>query len=432
MEIRNFTDIKSLLFDNKTVKQTIFKNTFWLAGAEGMGKMMKLILLIYVARILGATDYGKFSFALAFIGLFSVLATLGLSRIVVREFSQNREKEKDFSAIFSLRIIFSLIVLVLIIIGSFFITPDDLIRKLIWILAVYTLLEGLTSFLNFFFQARQKMEYEAGSKIFRMALLTILGLIIVFFFPSVENLSYAYLFSAVFTFIVITIIFHFKFYRLGLNLDKMVWKRYLKMSWPLIISGIFITIYGQIDSVMMGYFNQITETGWYNAALRIAGAAFIPIGLISTSFYPALSKTIGESKNEFRKNWANFMKIMIILSVLAIIGGILLAPMIINLIYGSDYNSSIFAFQILIVMVGISFLHNPFNQALIISNQQKKFFWASLVGVIVNIVLNLILIPKYSLYGAAAASAITSFIVLLFLLGITWRFTSIFNNEFKK
>ena len=77
MKIRNFADVKTLLFDNQTVKQTIFKNTFWLATAIGASKFLKFILFIYVARILGATEYGKFTFALAFVGLFVIFSDLG-------------------------------------------------------------------------------------------------------------------------------------------------------------------------------------------------------------------------------------------------------------------------------------------------------------------------------------------------------------------
>jgi len=100
MKIQNiikniFLDPKSFFLENLGVKQTIFKNTFWLAVAEGVTRLLKLALLIYVARILGATEYGKFNFALAFVGLFAIFADLGLSQITTREFSREKEKEKE-------------------------------------------------------------------------------------------------------------------------------------------------------------------------------------------------------------------------------------------------------------------------------------------------------------------------------------------------
>ena len=72
--INGSINVKSLLFENKGLKQTIFKNTFWLALAEAITNFSKLFLIVYVARIFGVTEYGKFTFALSFVSLFSILS----------------------------------------------------------------------------------------------------------------------------------------------------------------------------------------------------------------------------------------------------------------------------------------------------------------------------------------------------------------------
>lgn len=425
MKIRNFADVKSLLFDNTSIKQTIFKNTFWLALASGVNKFLKLILFIYAARILGATEYGKFTFALAFLGLFIIWADLGLSQITTREFSREKAREKEFSAILSLKIILSLAVLVLALLGSFAITPDQIIQKVIWIL-LFTLLAGSFSQMIFaFLNARQKMEYQAFATIFEALVVTGAGLFILFYFPSVENLSYSYLFAALITLIFILIFFHFKIQSISLSWDKSIWKRFLKMSWPLALVGVSASIHNQIDSVMMGYLGQITQTGWYNAAYRIVAVTLGPLGLISTSFFPVLSSVFKQSQEKLQRVWNYYIEIIIFLSVPLIIGGITLAPGIIDFIYDSSYLPSVFVFQILIVMAGIIFLYTPFYNLLIVFEQQDRFFWAVLFGAIINVVLNLILIPRFSLYGAAFATVITHFLIFSLLLKFTLKFTSI-------
>ena len=120
MRVRNFADVKNVLFNNLTVKQTIFKNTFWMALYHGIAKLLKLVFIIYVARILGATDYGRFTFSLAFVTLFCVFFSLGINQIIIRDFARNKEKEKEFSAILSLKIVLGLITIVAIWISSFF------------------------------------------------------------------------------------------------------------------------------------------------------------------------------------------------------------------------------------------------------------------------------------------------------------------------
>lgn len=425
MKLRNFTDVKTILFNNLTVKQTIFKNTFWLTAGLGINRLLKLILLIYAARILGATEYGKFTFALAFICLFVVFHDLGLSRIITREFAREEEKKEEFHSILSLKILLSFGAFILILLSSFFITPDSDIRQVILILALFNLINGFIIIFYAFFQARQRMEYEAWAGILQTILVTGLGLFILFKFPSVENLSYAYLFAAFVALIFILLFFHFKIFPLKVSWQKVVWRKFLVMSWPLALTALFGILYTYIDSVMMGYWGMITETGWYNAAYKIIMVSLIPMGLISGSFYPVLSKFFKESKEKLQNAWNHQIEIMILIAAPLVVGGMVLAPKIIDFIYGQAFSPSILAFQILIIMVGIMFLYRPFYDVLIASNQQKKIFWATLSGALINIILNLILIPMFSLYGAAIATVITYILISLLIFGFTSKFTSI-------
>jgi len=425
MKVKNFTDVKLLLLNNKSVKQTIFKNTFWLVIAEAISQLLKLVLLIYVARILGATEYGKFTFALAFVSLFVIFSDFGLSSITTREFAREKEKEKEFSSIFTLKILLSLGALTLMLVGSFFITSDSAIRGVIWLLAVYALITNFFEIIYAFLRARQKMEYEAFAKILEAIILTSTGFFIILNFPSVQNLSYSYLFAGFISLTLILFFFHFKFFPLKISFKKSIWKRFLAMSWPLGFVAVFSVIYNHIDSVMMGYWGQITETGWYNAAYKIAYVILIPGTLIFRSFYPALSIAFRESKGGLQKIWNYQTGVVVLITIPLVVGGGVLAPRIIDFIYGSSFSPSTFAFQILIMMAGTMVLVTTFTQLLIIANQQKKYFWISFFGAITNIVLNLILIPKYSLYGAAIATFITMLLMLVLCLVAVVKFTSV-------
>lgn len=417
--------IKDLLFNHKNQKQVIIKNTFWLALAEGITRFLKFILIVYVARILGATEYGKFTFALAFTSIFIIFSDFGLSTIITREFSQEKEREKEFSAIISLKILLSLGTFILILLGSFFITKDLLIQKIIWILGIYAILSNFCAIFFAFFQARQKMEYQSWSQILEAIFLTGFGFFVLFKFPSVQNLSYSYLFGSFLAFVFILIFFHLKVFPLRISFEKFIWKKFLKMSWPLALTALFASIYSYTDSVMLGYFKKITENGWYNAAFKIASATSIPMTLISQSFYPALSSAFKESKERLQKIWDYQMGIMIFLAVPIVTGGIVLAPKIIDFVYDPSFFPSILAFQILIIMIGIVFLLTPFNQILIVSHLQEKVFLVSFSGAIFNVILNLILIPRYSLYGAAIATVITYLLILFLLFKFTQKLTPI-------
>jgi O-antigen/teichoic acid export membrane protein len=432
VKIINFSEIKEFLFENKAVKQTIFKNTFWSALEIVINRVSKLVLLIYVARILGATEYGKFTFALAFVSLFVFIYDPGLSKIITREFSRDQDKREEFYSVLSLKFILTLIAFLAIFIGSFLITPDSQIQRIILILALFSLANGFISTFYAFFQARQRMEHESWAETFQSVLCMVLGFLVLFRMPSVENLSYAYLGSALAALVFILILFQNNNFPLKISWRKEVWFDFLKMSWPLAFTGLFTTIFAYIDSVLMGHWGMITETGWYNAAHKLIFISLIPMDIISGSFYPVLSSFFHESKEKMQRIWDYQMEIMILLGFPLVVGGFVLAGPIINSIYSQGFEASIKAFQILIFAAGISFVIRPFFDGLIASHHQKQTLLATFWGALINIVLNFMLIPRYSLYGAAAAMVITYFLVFLIycFYASKYTFIRIFSPQF--
>ena len=126
------------------------------------------------------------------------------------------------------------------------------------------------------------------------------------------------------------------------------------------------------------------------------------------------------------------MGIMILLAIPLVVGGIALAPKIVDLVYDASYFPSILAFQILTITAGIIYLSQPFYRTLIAANLQKYIFLITFSGAVLNMILNFILIPKYTLYGAAVATLITYFLVFLLYLIFLKKKTSLspFNKKY--
>lgn len=409
--------IKKFLFENAGIKQTIIKNTFWLTLAETISRFLRLILIIYAARILGAGDYGELTFALSFVSFFVIFSDLGISPLITRELSQDKEKEKEFYSVIFLKIILGILSFALAIASSFFITQSREIQIIIWILAFSIIFDSFAELFYAFLRARQKMEYESMAKIIYSLLFAFVGFIIIFKFPTVINVSLGYSIASLLALILLIIFFHFKIVKIKLAFDKNIWKKFLILSWPLALSGIFSTIYSQIDSVMMGYWGYMVQTGWYNAAYRILGAVLILGAMLATSFTPILNIAYKESGEKLSRIYKNFIETMFFLSVPILVGGVVLAPKIINWVYDESYLPASFALQILMAIAVATYLLYPLGAILLVFNFQKNAFWITVAGGIINIFLNLLLIPKFDLYGAAIATLIT-YIILLALMFI--------------
>ena len=415
--------LRKFFLKNSNQKQVIIKNTFWLVLAEIITRLLKLLLIIAVARILGATEYGKFTFALAFVSLFGIFADMGIGPIVTRDLSQKKEKEREFPTIITLKLFLGFLCFILIYAISFFITPDPLVRKVIWVLGAYVVASNFSEIIFAFFRAFQKMEYEAWAKISQAVFSTGVGFLMLFKFPSIQGLSMSYFLTSFFASLFLLLIFSRKFIRIKILFNKTIWISLLKKSWPLALIGIFATVYNSIDSVMMGYWGQITETGWYNAAYRVIGIALIPAGLVSQVFYPAVSSLFKKSTGNLQKIWSRQIEIMTFLAIPIVVGVIGLAPKIIQFVYGKDFLPGTLSLKILIIAVGIIFLSDPFNQILVVADKQKKIFLITMIGAFVNILLNFLLIPTYSLNGAAIATTTTYLLVFLMLFRTTIKLT---------
>lgn len=405
--------IKKIFFENIGIRQTVFKNTFWLGLYEVVTAFLRFILIIYVVRILGAEEYGKFAFAFSFVSTIAIFSDLGVADIATREFSRNKEKEKDFSDFLTLGLILSAFALLLITIGSFFITSDFDIRKIIWVLGIFILINSIISIFCSLLRSRQKMEYEAGIRIAQALIMTGAAFFIIFYIPSALNLSYGYLFSNIVIVSAVLALFHFYFQSIELKYNRDAFQ-ILKISWPLSFGFTVGWICLNINSIMLGYFNLLTENGWYNASVRIIYILIMFAGLVIRSFYPMLSNFFVSSKERLQKSWDYMMRSIIFLTFPMVIGGIVLASKIIYFFYGPEFAPSIQVFKFLTIAAGIIFINLPFSAMLIVADQQKKNFIVIVAGILINIILNVLLIPLYGIHGATV-SAIISFAIVLLL-----------------
>lgn len=405
-----------------SIKLTILKNTFWLGGAEIISRFLRFFLVVSAARILGATGYGQFSFVSQILFIGAIFTDLGISPIFTRELSKNwKREEKDIPSILLLKTILIITTWVVILILSFVFIHQTIIRIVLIVLSLDTVFGGFIRFINALFEARQRMKYEAWGIVLRSFLIVASGLFILFKYPSIINLSWTYSLGSVLTAIFLTYVYQKTTQKkLLLRLDTSNWRKMLSLSWPVAMTVVFAAIYHSMDSIMLGFWGMMAENGWYSAAYKIMDISLTPIVWISSSFFPILSqkfKNIQDQKSQ-KKIFTSHLSILTILGFPIATGGIILAPQIISLIYGSAYQPSVLAFQILMGALFLIYLNNTFGQTLLAANFQKYSFTVTVIGAFINIILNWILIPLYSLYGAAAATFLTylfDFITIMIL-----------------
>lgn len=401
---------------DNSIAKTMAKNSLWLTIGEGANGILMFFLMIWLARYLGAEGYGKLTFAFSFVTLFIIPIDLGLSQLTTRELARNTGKTKKYlDNLVLVRVILGMLSFLLIVIAIQFIRDDSEVKILIYLLGAWTLFQTSTQFFQAIYRAHEKMFFEALTRILHALVLALLSFYFIFYSYNIIYFGWAYAFAAFVTLLVSTYIIWYKFSNFKIRFNITFLKNTLKKSWPFAFSLLFISINNYIDSVMLGIMRSDTEVGWYNAAYKILIFILLLGSVIGKSAYPILSKLFKTSLSDLKLFIENYNKLILILAIPIAFGGYILASPIINLVYGSDFNEAILVFQILIFSASITYIATIYAHSLQACEKQKTHLIGMGIGSIINITFNLLLIPKFGLYGAAFVTLLTQFFVLLFM-----------------
>jgi len=418
--------------------QRIAKNTIVLFIANIISKIISFFYVMYTARYLGAEGFGILSFALAFTAIFGVFTDLGLSPLTVREVARDKSLAGKYLGnitvikIFLVIITFGLIAITINLLGY-----SRQTVKVVYFIALSVIFGAFTGIFYSIFQAFEKMEYQSLGQILNSALMLlgvvvaikkdfgVIGIASLYFIVKIIILGYN------------IIILKWKFTNSVsastnkiLEVDWNFWKSTIKEALPFGLAITFVMIFYWIDSVMLSLMKGNTVVGWYNAAYRmVLFLLFIPNSFIS-AIYPIMSKFYITSQDHLRLSLEKSFKYLTILGVPIGVGTTLLAKKFILMIFGLEYTNSIIALQILVWSSVFIFMSQPFANLLNCLNKQSIVTKITGICVVLNVTLNLILIPKYSLIGASIATVLTEFgsLVLCFIWSLKIDY-SIFSKK---
>ncbi len=394
-------------------------NTSWLFSEKVFRIAIGFIITIYVIRYLGPSQFGLLSYVTSFVLLFSAIAALGLDNIVVRDMvNESESRDELLGTSFFLRIAGSATAFILIVITAFFISENSYNFLLILIIAISTIFQTF-NVIDLYFQSKVLSRFSVYVKIASLVIISILKLLLVIF-----NYPLIY-FAIVITMETIIVAAGYTLvYRLN-KLSMFKWHfnkiraiQLLRDSWPLILSGLVITIYMKIDQIMIKKMLNDSEVGFYAAAVKISEAwYFIPLA-ISSSIFPAIINAKKISEELYLSRLQKLYDLLAWIAIGISIPVTLFSTEIISILLGNNYAPAAPVMTIYI-WAGIAvFLGVASSQFLINENLTKIAFLRSLLGMIANVILNLILIPKIGIIGSAIASLI-SYTIATFAIGFS-------------
>jgi PST family polysaccharide transporter len=384
----------------------IIGNTFWLFADKVVQMFLGLFVGIWVTRYLGPEQFGVLNYALAFAGLFGVVGNLGMDNIVIREVILYPSKANDIlGTTFFLRQASALLTFLVAIAVIFWIRPDDtLAHKLVGILV-------LTSFFNTFpvdvwFQAQVQSKHVVWARSVAYIFMCLVRFALIQLKAPLVAFAWAALIEIILSTAGQVAIYQLKEQSLQQWRFKMSWaKTLLKESWPLIISGMVIIIYMRIDQLMLGQMADDRAVGIYSAATKISEMwYFVPLAIIN-SVFPSIVKS-REHSELYHARLQKLFDFMTALSYGVAIPITFVSSWLVAILYGQQFSDAGPTLAVHVwtgVFVALGSARTPY---LIAEGLTRLSATASSVGALVNIILNLFLIPAYGAIGASIATII--------------------------
>ena len=371
---------------------------------------------MYTARYLGAERFGSLSFALAFTGLFGIFADLGLQQLTVREVARDKSlAERYLGNLAAMKLILVGLTYILIAVAINLLGYPEKTIKIVYLIALAVIVARFCTIFYAIFQAYEKMEYQSLGQILN----SILMLGGAFFAISkrfdIIGFAYIYVIANIIVLIYASAICTWNLFLPRIKFDFGFWKPAIKEALPFGLTGIFVTIYYYTDTVMLSLMvsNANEVIGWYNAAYKlILVFLLIPIAYF-TAIFPVISRLYKTSKDSLNFIYERSFKFMIILAIPIGVVTTLLANEIILLIFGWEYMPAVAALRILVWSSVFIFVGSVFSRLFESINRQGIVTKIAAIFAILNVFLNMLLIPKYSYIGASITTVITMFAALV-------------------
>lgn len=402
----------------KSEGKKIIQNIFWLMFDKAFILLLQFFVGIKVANHYGATLFGKYSYAISIIAFSNIFFELINGRIIKKYYTDKNFNEIVYNINFFKNTI-SLVIFIVVIILNFIYKFDKILFMLLIFLSLDNILITATSGIENFFEFKlEARRIVISNNIVKLISYTIQYFGIIFN----QDIVFIAIVSCFGSFLRLLIIkYQYKYTYLN-NIDLIkekikleLLKKMINESKYLWLTFISFLAYTQTDKIMIKSYLGLRELGIYTIGMQLSSVLAILIVPIQNSLFPKFLKLYREDY----KKYYNFYLIsnMIITQIYLIITfiSIVVVNYSFQYVYSKEYTGAIIIYSILAFSILFKANGSLQSSHMTIKNITKKSFYKTLLSLVVNIILNMILIPKLGINGAAIATLVTQFIALFLI-----------------
>ena len=404
-----------------------FYNSLWLLSERVITILFTFTVGIFLARYLGPNDFGVYNYLISIITLLSPLTALGLNAVVVRDLvDAQREDNDDTNVILGtscvLRFFGGLFACASLLFVDIYFNISQ--NNTLWLVLLASAnIFSCFQVVDFWLQSKVNSKYSAILRLSIFITSSLVKLIsIIFFSCGLKTILIIQTFEVLASGVLYVPLYKYlkgKIFNWSYNKNKA--KTLMSKSWWLILSGVAEVLYLKIDQIMLGMINGYSTVATYAVAARLSEAWDFFTTIITASFFPLLILAKKESEEKYKHTLLDLSRKLFFCALIISIFITIIAHTAINILYGEAYAESA---TILIIHIWASlfvFMRAVLSKWLVIENMLPFSLVTHISGAIVNIILNLILIPKMGGIGSAIATVISYSISSYFSLFIFKR-----------
>jgi O-antigen/teichoic acid export membrane protein len=393
-------------------------NLAWLMLDNLVKVVVSFTVTIYVIRYLGPADFGLLSYALSIVGILYPIATLGIDAILFRNIIKDKSNERTLiKTAYTVRL-FAALPLFLITSTVVYLYSEDMIFVYMLMILSAGMIVDVFSVYKEYFAANTQNKYIAISSSTSNILSSGIKILFIFTKLSVVWFAFAFVFQKIFNILSLKYFYKKKSASNTGSYDRNIAKEMVKDSWPLIFTSFSGLLYLYADQILIEYYLGVEQVGLYAAATKLIIFFYVIPTILSNVIYPKvieLKQTMGSREFSLKIEMVYFINFMIALFILIFF--LVFGERLVLFLFGKEFLGSsdvllIYAFSLVLVF----FAANN-NKLLMMDNLQKMMLGRNVFGLIVNIILNVMLIPEYGIKGAAIATVLTQ-VMIMFSYGI--------------
>ncbi|TDG12754.1 flippase [Seongchinamella unica] len=381
----------------------IVDNVSWLFFDRFLRMGIGLLVGVWIARYLGPEKFGLLNFVMAFVGLFGAIAVLGLQEIIVRDLVRDPSHKEQTLGTAALLLLFSgFLAYGLAMVVIFWLRPEDQLARILVAIFGSTLLLRCSDVAKYWFESQVLSKYTVWVQNVFFVIFAAIKVGLILAQAPLVAFVWAMVTEAALVAATMLAVLDLS----GTRLMKMTMsarraKTLLADSWPLLLSGIAVMIYMQIDQIMLAQMVGENAVGIYSAAVRISEVwYFLPLAIVA-SVFPNILQAREKGEKEYYSKLQHLYDLMAWLSITVALPMTFLSTFVATLLFGAPYAA---AGPVLAVHVWTSFfvfLGVASSRWFVAEGQQLLLLQKTVLGAAVNVILNLILIPQYGAIGAA-------------------------------